>query len=412
MVVLAGRDRFRYTKVMKTPRARLWVRMTFALFLSAAAVASVACLSPTQGRIVVYTDMPCTPVDAALGRDALTNFRVYVAKDRQSLKAKLESGTFDAEAGCSGEKRGRRLGDVVVAGAGEVYIAVQAGLWPLGGTPTPAADCKSRPEACVVARRVLQYQPHQELVIPIALDASCTRVRCGEEQTCSNGRCENIPTISEATPATPVPTEEPPVVVGDAGSDATTTDPPPDPMLDAASDGDIGEVILDAAMVSDAIAISPEAGVTPPTIPTTIARCAAGMASLSPYGTKSGTTPACVRSMNGLGPACVGPVGLMASPLPCQGTPDPPGNPAVPPIYEVCCALQVERPCCALKLSGGLRVPVYRNNPDPTLGPCATLQSARAERGTPCFVDATCESSACEFVILPDAPPIGYGFCK
>src|SRR5262249_41430860 len=120
-----------------------------------------ACRSPTQVRIEVTTDLPCTEVSGsgiAVGPSA----EVVESRPSASVAATCTDGV---------------IGTLVLspsAGDGDEF-AVRAVL-ASGGKSIDACVAPSYGPGCIVARRALRFSPHADLRLPIVLRESCDNV--------------------------------------------------------------------------------------------------------------------------------------------------------------------------------------------------------------------------------------------
>ncbi len=55
--------------------------------------------------------------------------------------------------------------------------------------PTPGSSPPDYGVGCIVARRGLDFTPHEPLTVPVVLRAACNGIACGETQTCVSGTC-------------------------------------------------------------------------------------------------------------------------------------------------------------------------------------------------------------------------------
>jgi len=139
-----------------------------------ALVALCGCRAPTQVMVEISTDISCSD-------NPRTGISEGSLSELESRPMSTETLTCDPATG--------RIGSIVVVPGGEkdaeFAIRVVTGL-----TMTPD-DCvrSGYLGGCVVARRVLRFEPHDTLYLPIRMEASCLDVPCGATQTCRDGSC-------------------------------------------------------------------------------------------------------------------------------------------------------------------------------------------------------------------------------
>ncbi len=149
-------------------RARDMRRRAVLLALCVAA----GCRAPTQIELVLETDVNC----ADHGGLTVT----VGALDRLS-----ERPPAAATARCDGSGR---LGTLVVTPSAERDAALAIQVVSGFGQDVESCTAGFGP-GCIVARRALRFIPHEPLVLPIFLAASCAGVVCGATQTCVGGHC-------------------------------------------------------------------------------------------------------------------------------------------------------------------------------------------------------------------------------
>lgn len=170
---------------------------------------SSACAAPTEIKLSVFTDVPCS------GDAEWHGIAVYVGGSDQNIENKapaLTSTTCDHNG---------QIGSLVIVPSGskseELDLRVVAGI-----SQNPE-DCASHQyQGCIVARRSLRFSPHSELDLEITLSADCRGVGCDPGHTCIDGTCieaASAPPLSTAQ-ETPDPLDASasgPVRCGDNG---------------------------------------------------------------------------------------------------------------------------------------------------------------------------------------------------
>jgi hypothetical protein len=156
-------------------RLALASRRRRALAVTAAilVVGMIACLSPTQVTVRLYTDVP-------LGQDG----SVAIASGRPGTVSITEPLAV-----LTGPLTSEGLGTLVrVPGEDDqagisVIVAFGVGRDPKTCTVNDASRC-------IIARRRLSFVKHRPLMLPIVLSAACIGVPCDESSTCNAlGRC-------------------------------------------------------------------------------------------------------------------------------------------------------------------------------------------------------------------------------
>lgn len=153
-----------------------------------AGVAVLGCRAPTEIIVDVTTDIPC----ASLTRTSIT-------AGRHPAIEGLPPATITSQCGADGQ-----IGSIVVIPGddddGPVAVRV------IGGKGQDVETCKApeygppapSPTGCVVARRLLTFQPHEPLHLPIVLRDACIGVPCASDQTCVDGTCRDA-TVPDPT---------------------------------------------------------------------------------------------------------------------------------------------------------------------------------------------------------------------
>ncbi|APR87731.1 BNR repeat domain protein [Minicystis rosea] len=141
----------------------------------------LSCRAPTEIVVDVTTDIPC----ASLNNTSITVGRY---PDIEGLPPATITDL------CSSDGH---IGSIVVvpADVDNAKVAVRV----VGGKGQDAEGCKApeygprapTPTGCVVARRLLSFQPHSPLHLPIVLRNDCVGVPCPDDQTCVDGTCKD-----------------------------------------------------------------------------------------------------------------------------------------------------------------------------------------------------------------------------
>ena len=131
------------------------------------------CYGATEYTIELSTDVKCT------------DFRGFTITTGRLRDIETDS---PATAGAVCDPQGK-LGTLVVvpSGAQDEPFAVKV----IVGLARDPASCvpPAYGKGCIVARRALRFVKHESLRVPIALQAICDGIPCGETQTCSGGAC-------------------------------------------------------------------------------------------------------------------------------------------------------------------------------------------------------------------------------
>jgi hypothetical protein len=147
---------------------------------AALGVTVASCRSPTEIKVVVTTDFDCAD---------LKDVTVTVG----TLGDALES---DPPASTSSSCSDGGVGTIVVVPSGSDHAEI--GIKVVGGfgvkqaeacAPTPGSSPPDYGVGCIVARRGLDFTPHEALTVPVVLRAACNGIACGETQTCVSGKC-------------------------------------------------------------------------------------------------------------------------------------------------------------------------------------------------------------------------------
>ena len=168
--------------------------------------ALAGCRAPTEITLDLTSDIPCD----------------------QLLGTSITVGPFDAIEGlppattttqCSSDGH---IGTIVVipSGSDSADVAVRI----VGGQRVDPEKCAAPSYApappltggCVVARRLLSFEPHDPLFLPILLRSDCVGVPCRPTETCVNGSCVNATIADPKACSTPGACSE--ASLGDAGA--------------------------------------------------------------------------------------------------------------------------------------------------------------------------------------------------
>jgi hypothetical protein len=185
-------------------RARRYGRIGRGLLLGGAFLLAASCREPTQIRLNISTNVPCT------SRDLWRGVAVYVGErggDEQREAPLLVTHECDAEG---------HVGSLVIVPSGAkdalVALRVVAGV---------SADAELRPEecaardyvGCIVARRAVRFDENSTLDLEVELTQDCIDRGCDSEHTCLTGGC--VGTLQAA--ANVVPSNDPSVYCGQDG---------------------------------------------------------------------------------------------------------------------------------------------------------------------------------------------------
>jgi Sulfatase-modifying factor enzyme 1 len=190
------------------------------------ALALVACRAPTEIKLVLTTDVPCSQFQGA----------AIAVGDPAAVEAKAPT-TTSTTCDTSGN-----LGSLVVVPSGSKTAEV--GIRVIGGIGRDPESCAapSYGTGCIVARREVNFEEAAPLTLPVALRASCNGVICTPDETCVDGSCRSS-AVSD------------PAACEGAGCDETVLRPPgaggcpagPGPAMVAA-----GGFCIDATLVTRA----------------------------------------------------------------------------------------------------------------------------------------------------------------
>jgi hypothetical protein len=155
------------------------------LSLSAASLLD-ACASPTQIRLRVHTNVPCT--DQAQWKGVA----IYAGTPGPSLEAKAPALTTTQ---C--DEHGL-VGTLVVIPSAEKDDEV--GLRVVGGIAHDPEECAAHQYmGCIVARRQVRFTRHETLDLQVELTSQCVGFGCDATHTCVAGMCTETQTVPAAT---------------------------------------------------------------------------------------------------------------------------------------------------------------------------------------------------------------------
>ncbi len=142
--------------------------------------AGVGCRSATGIVVEVYTDLPCETED---GAPLVAGIAVSQVGEEPAISAASQHCEPSDRAGLN------ELGTVVLAPSGARDSRVALAVWMdvLGREPSACID--SDDTHCVVARRQLRYEPHEELRVVVDLREDCVGTICDETSTCVSQQC-------------------------------------------------------------------------------------------------------------------------------------------------------------------------------------------------------------------------------
>lgn len=179
-----------------------------------------SCLRPTEITLRLDTDVPC-PTLGAQGGTAV-------------IGGAPGDAPLATTSDCSGAAVPYTVGTLVVAPSGAKDETVRLAV--VAGVTRRLDECAANQyDGCIVARRKLRFVPHTPLDLPVRLSLACVGVRCGDEQTCVEGKCVTAD-VDDPSFCTGGPTCGTPVVAeggvdagpadagGDAGRDAAVVD--------------------------------------------------------------------------------------------------------------------------------------------------------------------------------------------
>jgi hypothetical protein len=135
-----------------------------------------SCLSPTELRLHVHTNVPCS--DSAEWKGVA----VYVGAPGPDLENKAPALTTTS---CDAQGQ---VGSLVVVPSGSKDAEV--GLQIVAGIDYRPEDCAAHHyQGCIVARRAVRFDAHNPLDLDVALTSDCIGFGCDATHTCVNGAC-------------------------------------------------------------------------------------------------------------------------------------------------------------------------------------------------------------------------------
>jgi hypothetical protein len=169
-----------------------------------------ACAAPTEIRLRVHTNVPCTDPTKWKG------VAIYAGAPGAGLESKAPALTTTE---C--DEHGL-VGTLVVVPSGSKDDEV--GLRVVGGIAHAPEECAAHGyKGCIVARREVRFNRHQALDLDVALTSECVDLGCDSTHTCVAGMCtetERVPLTSEPPPdagVAPLDPSKPMVRCGDNG---------------------------------------------------------------------------------------------------------------------------------------------------------------------------------------------------
>lgn len=145
----------------------------------------LSCREPTQVTLLLTTDVPCDKWRGA-------TVTVGGVSDVET-KAPVTTTTTCNPDGTAGSLV------VVPSGDDDGTFAVKV----VGAIERDVAECKPPfyGPGCVVARRIVEFDPHTPQTIAIVLRGACSGVRCGPKDTCVSGQCRSA-TVTDSSDCT------------------------------------------------------------------------------------------------------------------------------------------------------------------------------------------------------------------
>ncbi|HVY25261.1 MAG TPA: hypothetical protein VHB79_01865 [Polyangiaceae bacterium] len=168
-------------------RARGFCAFGLGLFLLTS-----ACRAPTEIRLEIRTNVPCT--SKAKGWRGVAVYAGSSGAEERGDAPVLVTHDCDADG---------RIGSLVLVPSGDkdeaVRIRVVAGV--SDDPRLSPEDCAARDYAgCIVARRAVKYVAHESLELDIDLTNDCFNLGCDPEHTCSVGGCVGVDEAASAVP--------------------------------------------------------------------------------------------------------------------------------------------------------------------------------------------------------------------
>lgn len=187
------------------------------MLLAAAAAATASCQDPTQVRLELSTDVPCSQVED-------TSITAGDASALESGQPSAVTTACDASTG--------RIGSLVLVPSGEKDARVRVRV--VTGVKKSAEACvrdgyealPGEKGGCIVAYRDVGFSEHSTLVLPIRMSLDCLNKVCGAGETCSAGKCQKTTCLE---PSCTTAGDGGPQDGSDAGAGSDASDAPPLP---------------------------------------------------------------------------------------------------------------------------------------------------------------------------------------
>src|SRR6187399_2654429 len=160
-------------------------RLVLLPLLALVALFALECATPTALTVTVYSEVACDKVSAV----ALVG-GVSLAELGQKAPSSVSTR-------CDGDGR---MGSVVVvpAGAKDENVAF-ALMQRVDGQPADGCLDPLQAGGCIVAKRQLRFQKHNQSDMRVDLRLSCLGVLCAADQTCVKGSCVDAQTTCGAS---------------------------------------------------------------------------------------------------------------------------------------------------------------------------------------------------------------------
>ena len=168
--------------------------LRLAVTVLAVGLALGSCLGPTEIRLHVHTNLPCT--DPAQPWQGVS---VHAGTPGRTLETKAPVLTTTA---CDAKGE---VGSLVVVPSGS--DDQELGLLVIAGVSRKPEECAANHyQGCIVARRTVHFNRHTPVDLDVELSSDCVGLGCDFQHTCVAGACNDVRTPE-------VPAES-----GDAGS--------------------------------------------------------------------------------------------------------------------------------------------------------------------------------------------------